>query len=360
MENWGLVTYRTTAVLFDDKNSDSHYKKRVAYIVCHELAHQWFGNTVTMNWWNEVSRTQYKEMNSYSSTALVERRICHLGWMACRSPLISWYVVEDLVLSQTNCWVEWKSWSQFCSESLHSAFTLDSIRNSHPIEVEVKTALEVEQVFDHISYMKGSSVIRMLAAHLGTETFLSGVADYLKAYKYSNATTKNLWDALSEASKQDVNKFMEPWIRKIGFPVLTVTEQPGQISIKQSRFLISGDVEAKEDTTTWWVPLGIKTGDLTASMSTEFEIISQALTTKTDTISINDSFYKLNANMTGFYRTSYPAERLKLLGQARDRLSEEDRIGLVDDAAALAQSGDSTTAAFLSLIEGFSDETEYK
>ena len=201
----------------------------------------------------------------------------------------------------------------------------------------------------------------MLAQHLGETTFLAGVSNYLKAHKWSNATTKNLWDALSKESKQDVNSFMAAWTGKIGFPVVKVTEEQGQISVKQSRFLISGDVEAKDDGTTWWIPLAIKSGD-SAAASTDFKTTSQALTAKSDSITIDDSFYKLNANMTGFYRTSYPAERLKKLGQAagRNQLTEEDRIGLVDDAAALAQSGDSSTAALLSLIEGFSDETEYK
>jgi aminopeptidase N len=192
----------------------------------------------------------------------------------------------------------------------------------------------------------------MLSAHLGTEIFLEGVSNYLKAHKYSNATTKDLWDSLSKASKQDVNSFMEQWIQKIGFPLVTVTEEPGQISIRQSRFLVTGDVEAKEDETVWWIPLGLKTTSTTQS---------SALTIKSDTLrNIDDSFYKLNANSSGFYRTSYPPERLKKLGEAKDKLSMEDKIGLIGDAAALAQSGDSTTAAFLSLIEGFSGEEEYR
>src|ERR1700759_2330734 len=110
---------------------------------------------------------------------------------------------------------------------MQTGFALDSLRSSHPIEVPVRDALEVDQIFDHISYLKGSSVIRMLTAHLGRDTFLDGVSDYLKAHEYSNATTKDLWDALSVTSKQDVNTFMDPWIRKIGFPVLTVAEEPG-------------------------------------------------------------------------------------------------------------------------------------
>ena len=218
----------------------------------------------------------------------------------------------------------------------------------------MRDALEVDQIFDHISYLKGSSVIRMLSAHLGTETFLLGVSNYLKAHKYSNAKTTDLWTALGEASKQDINTFMDGWIQKIGFPVVTVAEEPGQITIRQSRFLISGDVEAKDDETVWWIPLGLKTGASTTADG------ASALNVKTDTIrNIDDSFYKLNVDQTGFYRTNYPVERLKKLGESRKKLSIQDRIGLIGDAASLAQSGDSTTAAFLALSETFVDEDQY-
>ncbi|KAF2146106.1 uncharacterized protein K452DRAFT_324140 [Aplosporella prunicola CBS 121167] len=323
MENWGLITYRTTAVLFDQAHSDQRYKNRVAYVVAHELAHQWFGNLVTMDWWSELW--------------LNEGFATWVGWLA----------VDHLH-------PEWNVWGQFCSESLQTAFSLDSLRNSHPIEVPVKDALEVDQIFDAISYLKGSSVIRMLSAHLGVETFLLGVAKYLQKHKYGNATTNDLWTALSEASGQDVNAFMDPWIRKIGFPVVTVAEEPGQITVQQRRFLLTGDVKPQEDETTWWVPLGLNSGSQNASKS------AGALTTKEDTIrDVDDSFYKLNVNQTGFYRTNYPPNRLMALGAAKEKLSIEDRIGLVGDAAALAQSGDATTAGFLALIEGFQSEREY-
>ncbi|KAJ9641853.1 hypothetical protein H2199_005066 [Coniosporium tulheliwenetii] len=323
MENWGLITYRTTAVLFDPEHSDQKYKNRVAYVVAHELAHQWFGNLVTMDWWSELW--------------LNEGFATWVGWLAT-----------------DHLHPDWNIWGQFVTESLQTAFQLDSLRNSHPIEVPVKDALEVDQIFDHISYLKGSSVIRMLSSHLGVDTFLLGVSNYLQKHKYGNATTNDLWSALSDASGQDVNKFMDPWIRKIGFPVVTVAEEPGQISVRQSRFLLSGDVKPEEDQTTWWIPLGLKTGPQAAVKATG------ALTTKEETIrDVDESFYKLNADQNGFYRTNYPPERLVQLGAAKDRLSVEDRIGLVGDAAALATSGDGNTAALLALTEGFHDEQNY-
>lgn len=320
MENWGLITYRTTALLFDDYASDQKYKNRVVYVVAHELAHQWFGNLVTMDWWSELW------LNEGFAT-----------W-------VGWYAVDHLH-------PDWDVWGQFVTDSMQSAFKLDALRTSHPIEVPVRNALEVDQIFDAISYLKGSSVIRMLAAHLTAETFLLGVSNYLKAHKYGNATTNDLWAALSEASGQDVNAIMTPWIKKIGFPVVTVAEEPGQISVRQSRFLSAGQVKPEEDETTWWVPLGLQSGS---------QIQSSTLSAKEDTVrGVDDSFYKLNSNQTGFYRTNLPSARLTKLGGQLDKLSVQDKIGLVGDAASLAVSGDATTAGVLAFVEGFANEDNY-
>lgn len=318
MENWGLVTYRTTAVLFDEGTSSEGYRNRVAYVVAHELAHQWFGNLVTMDWWSELW------LNEGFAT-----------W-------VGWYAVDRLH-------PDWDVWGQFVTEAMQTAFKLDSMRASHAVEVPVRDALEVDQIFDSISYLKGASSIRMLAAHLGVDTFLLGVSNYLKAHAYSNATTSDLWRALSEASGKDVPKLMDPFIRKIGFPVITIAEEPGQISLRQERYLSTGDVKSEDDETLWMVPLGLRT----ASAST----MEVSLTTKEDTVrSIDDSFYKINGDSTGFFRTNYPPSRLTLLGRQMDRLSVQDRIGLIGDAASLATSGHGTTASLLALLEPFQGE----
>lgn len=151
------------------------------------------------------------------------------------------------------------------------------------------------------------------------------------------------------------NIYKDPWIRKIGFPVVTIAEETGQLEIRQNRFLSTGDVKPEEDETTWWIPLGIKSGpELTVQDP-------RALVSKADTIQGigQDSFYKINKDLSGFYRTNYSSSRLKKLGQSLDSLSTEDKIGLIGDAAALAVSGESSTAALLSLLEGFKDETNY-
>ncbi|CAG8028672.1 unnamed protein product [Penicillium nalgiovense] len=349
MENWGLVTYRTTAVLFDEGKSDNRYKNRIAYVVAHELAHQWFGNLVTMDWWNELW------LNEGFATWVGWLAVDHFYPGELRSLLADEPVTQYLMCKQNGTSGLSLSYGIPEAEGVQQAFHLDSLRASHPIEVPVRNALEVDQIFDHISYLKGSSVIRMLSVHLGRETFLRGVADYLKSHAYGNATTNDLWSALSKASGQDVHSFMDPWIRRIGFPVVTVTEEPGQITVSQSRFLSTGDAKPEEDETKWWIPLGIKSGAKLATVDT------RALTSKSDTVGGvgEDTFYKINKDLSGFYRTNYPPVHLAKLGQSLDLLSTEDKIGLLGDAAALAVSGEGTTPALLTLLEGFKEEQNY-
>ncbi|KAL9014793.1 MAG: hypothetical protein Q9173_000584 [Seirophora scorigena] len=260
---------------------------------------------------------------------------------------VGWLAIDHL-------YPDFQVWCQFVTEAVQTAQQLDSLRASHAIEVPVKDALEIDQIFDAISYLKGSSVIRMLSNHLGVDTFLRGVSNYLKAHAYGNATTNDLWAALSKASGKDVNTFMDPWIRKIGFPLLTVAEEPGQLGVRQTRFLLTGDVKAEEDQTLWWIPLGLKTNSKGSGAATE------ALSSKEETIrDVDEAFYKFNSNQTGFYRTNYPPARLAKMGAEKDKLSAEDRIGLVADAAALAVSGNGTTAGLLIFVSSFSDETSY-
>ena len=326
MENWGLVTYRMTAILFDEKLSEARFRNRIAYVVAHELAHQWFGNLVTMDWWDELWLNE-----GFATWA---------GWLATD------YLHPD-----------WEVWPQFINEGMDQAFSLDGVRSSHPIQVEVRDALDVNQIFDKISYLKGCSMIRMLASNLGIKTFLKGIAIYLQKHAYGNAKTEALWAALSEASGVDVDAMMKPWIEKVGFPVLTVTEgqEKQQISVKQSRFLSTGDVKPEDDTTTWWVPLALKGKVGSAGIE------PLTLTTKESTIDgVSEDFYQLNANATGFYRVNYPEARLKLLGTQLQHLTTEDKIFITGSAADLAFSGYATSAALLSFIQGLKSETHYR
>ncbi|KAL2136022.1 hypothetical protein VTI74DRAFT_5758 [Chaetomium olivicolor] len=324
MENWGLVTYRVVDLLLDEKVSGAATKERVAEVVQHELAHQWFGNLVTMDWWDGLW------LNEGFAT-----------WA-------SWYSCNIF-------YPEWKVWESYVVDNLQRALALDSLRSSHPIEVPVKRADEINQIFDAISYSKGSCVLRMISTYLGEDTFLEGVRRYLKKHAYGNTQTGDLWASLAEASGKNVEEVMDVWTKNIGFPVVTVSEKgDNTIQLKQNRFLRTGDTKPEEDQVIYPVFLGLRTKDGIDE--------SQTLDKREGTFKVpSTEFFKLNANHTGLYRTAYSPERLKKLGEAAKQglLSVEDRAGMIADAGALATSGYQSTSGVLSLLKGFNSEAEF-
>jgi aminopeptidase 2 len=323
MENWGLITYRVVDLLIDEKASGAALKQRVAETVQHELAHQWFGNLVTMDYWDGLW------LNEGFAT-----------WM-------SWYSCDVF-------YPDWKVWEGYVTDNLAGALSLDSLRSSHPIEVPVKRADEINQIFDAISYSKGSSVIRMISKYVGEETFMEGIRRYLKKHAYGNTETGDLWAALSDASGKDVGKVMDIWTKKVGFPVVTVTEGTDSIHLKQNRFLRTGDVKPEEDTTLYPVFLGLRTKE---GVNEELTLFGREADYKLK----DQDFFKLNADHTSLYRTSYTPERLRKLGLAAKEglLSVEDRAGMIADAGSLAASGYQKTSGILSLLDSFKKEPDF-
>ena len=323
MENWGLVTYRVVDLLLDEKTASASTKQRVAEVVQHELAHQWFGNLVTMDFWDGLW------LNEGFAT-----------WM-------SWY-------SCNKFYPEWKVWQGYVTDNLQSALGLDSLRSSHPIEVPVKRADEINQIFDAISYSKGSCVIRMISKHLGEDVFMEGIRRYLKKHAYGNTQTGDLWAALSDASGKDVVSVADTWTKYVGFPVLTVTEKDSTIHVKQNRFLRTADVKPEEDKTIYPAFLGLRTKN---GVNEEL-----TLNKREDTFQVPDmDFYKLNADHSGIYRTSYPPERLQKLGENAKAglLTVEDRAGMIADAGALSAAGYQRTSGLLSLLKSFDTEPDF-
>jgi aminopeptidase 2 len=325
MENWGLITYRVVDLLFDEKTSGASTKQRVAEVVQHELAHQWFGNLVTMDFWDGLW------LNEGFAT-----------WM-------SWYSCNVF-------YPEWKVWEGYVTDNLQSALSLDSLRSSHPIEVPVKRADEINQIFDAISYSKGSCVLRMISKYLGEETFMEGIRRYLKKHAFGNTQTGDLWAALSDASGKDIEKVMDIWTKNVGYPVVTVTEdeKSSSIHVKQNRFLRTADVKPEEDKTLFPVFLALRTKD---GINEDVTLSKREDNFKVDSL----DFFKVNADHSGIYRTSYTPARLQKLGDAARQglLSVEDRAGMIADAGALAASGYQKTSGILSLLQGFKSEPEY-
>ncbi|KAI9817014.1 MAG: Aminopeptidase 2 mitochondrial [Phylliscum demangeonii] len=325
MENWGLITYRVVDVLFDETTSGASVKERIAETVQHELAHQWFGNLVTMDFWDGLW------LNEGFAT-----------WM-------SWYSCNEF-------YPEWKVWQSYVTDTLQSALGLDALRSSHAIEVPVKRADEINQIFDAISYSKGSCVLRMISRYLGEDTFMEGIRRYLKKHAYGNTETGDLWAALSEASGKDVKKVMEVWTKNVGYPVVSVTEDAASktLHVTQHRFLRTADVTPDEDQTLYPVFLGLRTRQ---GVDEDLALYGRERTVQLESL----DFYKLNADHSGIYRTSYSPERLAKLGAAAKEglLTVEDRTGMIADAGALAASGYQKTSGVLALLQRFDGEREY-
>ncbi|KAI8618992.1 peptidase family M1-domain-containing protein, partial [Chytriomyces sp. MP71] len=342
MENWGLVTYRTTALLLDERVATNASKKRVAYVVAHELAHQWFGNLVTMSWWNDLW--------------LNEGFATFVGWLA----------------TDYN-FPEWDIWTGYITGVLSPALSLDAMRSSHPIDVHVKSANDIGQIFDGISYMKGSSLIRMLNDFLGGQVFMDGVRTYLQEFKYKNTVTADLWRHLSASSGMDVASLAHSWTKEMGYPLLTISGQTYDdeaktltVNVTQSRFLSGGDVKPEEDTVNWWVPITVVT-HLTGKTGATKHVLSDKEGTITFPYDSSSSgaFWKLNENASGLYRVKYEDSHVELIStllQSKlDTFSVGDRIMFVNDALQLATAGLGPISTALNTIKALAvaGESEY-
>lgn len=330
MENWGLITGRTSAFLLDPKKADVAAKKRVTVFQSHEIAHMWFGDITTMEWWD------YLYLNEGFATLMGE------------------VIVVDRV------YPEWKVDSSFISEHLNDALDLDAKLSSHPIEVHCPDANQINQIFDSLSYAKAGSVLRMLSNFVGQERFLNGVSIYLKNHLYGNTVTKDLWQGISESTGVDVPRIMDNWISKIGFPVLTVIESENGIHVRQDRFLESGPAEEKDNETIWTVPLAL----LTATNDKVNIDKSVVLDTREKTLAIDTSKpFKLNAGTYGVYRVLYSDERFAAIAKEAAKgdavFSLNDRIGLVHDIMALSKAGFCKVSSALTIVDILHDEKEF-
>src|SRR3989344_2072883 len=314
MENWGAVTYRETAILVDEELTSTANKQHVALVIAHELAHMWFGNLVTMEWWT------YLWLNE--------------GFAS---------YIEFLAID--NMFPNWHIWTQFVYLEQSQALELDGLKNTHPIEVEVHHPSEISEIFDAVSYSKGASIIRMLANYLGEKVFQKGLQSYLKKHQYSNATTLDLWAALEKVSGRKVKKIMENWTGKPGYPLVTVSDQDKKLKLTQSRFFSSPlSASALNDKTLWSIPLD------------SFLFSKESLF-----IPKSKGLIKLNGGETSFVRVQYPQSLLKLLEEPirGKRLMPEDRFGLIRDAFMLSQSGHSSTIDALKLAQAYVQEDNF-
>ena len=334
MENWGAITYRETALLVDPEHSSAGTREVVASIVAHEMAHMWFGDLVTMEWWNDLWLNE-----SFAS------------WMGDKA-------VDHL-------FPDWQMWTQFLVADTNRALSLDGLKNSHPIEQEVNDPAQIGQLFDAISYSKGASLLRMLEHFVGPEAFRQGLQHYLTEHQYGNARTYDLWNALGEASGQPVAAMMDTWTKQTGYPVVDVrTERgPGGVKImaEQRRFLYEHVAEPQgEDSALWHVALAVRAAESGQQASTLMDGRNAGLHLAVSDRPNSNDWIKVNPGQTGFYRVSYPPDELDRLKDPIGNLTlpAADRLGIQNDAYALSKAGLLGAAQFLGLAEAYANETD--
>jgi|SRR3989344_1378214 len=313
MENWGAITFREILLLVDKKTSSTNIKKRSAEVIAHELWHQWSGNLVTMNWWNDLW------LNESFATYMAYKAVAH------HNP-------------------DWKIWEDYLSGELSTGLFKDSLKTTHPIEVEVKSPQEIEEIFDEISYAKGGCILRMLESYIGEEPFRIGVSNYLKKYSYKNAVSSNLWDSLNEVAKnKKINLLMKYWISQPGYPLINVEKKQNKIILSQKRY----NEKTKQ---VWPIPISICTEDICY-----YNLMEKQL----ETYEIKENSIKLNHKQLGFYRTKYSKELLNNLGILikQKKLESPDRWGAQNDLWSLCNTGEEKLENYISFINNYLNET---
>ncbi len=322
MENWGAITYRETALLVDEENSSITNKQWVALVIAHEIAHQWFGNLVTMRWWTDL-------------------------WLNEGFASYIEYLAVDKI------YPNWNIWTQFANHDLGVALKLDSLHNTHPIEIKVHHPSEISEIFDEISYSKGASVIRMLAEYLGEENFKNGLRYYLKKHSYKNTITLDLWNALEKVSKKPVLKVMKNWTSKSGYPMINISSKGDKIEISQERFYAHPKYKNNKDKTLWQVPVKY--------LKNNKEVKNILLDKKSIILEKEKTDLKINLGESGFYRTHYSTELLQNLKEEiqNKTLKDIDRLGIIRDLFALAENGTISLDVVLEFLENYKDEDNY-
>ena len=313
MENWGAITYNDR-VLLVSPSSTMQNRQTVFSIQAHEMAHQWFGDLVTMGWWDDTWLNE-----SFASWLAAKET-------ASRYPAWRWWEQED--------------------ESRESAMAADARATSHAIEQHVTDELQAANSFDSdITYSKGEALLRMLEAYIGEDVFRQGIRSYIKNRAYSNAAAADLWNALAQASGKNVPAVAAPWIEKPGFPLVQVTaacDSSGNrtVTLRQKRFLLNG---AGATGTQWQVPLRIRTGT-----GAPHNLLFDAPEQKTAAGRCDEAL-SVNADAVGYYRVHYDADTLAVNTSAFPGAVDGDRIALLDDQWALVGSGEAPLQNFLAL-----------
>jgi aminopeptidase N len=324
MENWGGITYNEDLLLFDPQASSDLVKQRIFEVMAHEIAHQWFGDLVTMAWWDNI-------------------------WL--NEGFASW--MQKKATDHFN--PDWKVWVH-ANNDKQRAMAFDARKTSHPIQQPITDEAQANSAFDEITYQKGQSFIRMLENYVGEETFRSGIRSYMAKHKYSNTTTADLWEALETAAGKPVKDVAASWTEQPGFPLIKVKTQcvNGRqvVGLQQARFLIG---EPENTSLSWSVPVGIVRVNEPKKMK---RVLLSKSSSNFDVWRCDEPI-KVNAGDVGFFRVSYEPALFSELERNALKLPESDRVNLVTDTWATLESGDSPASTYFELLEGLSRDDSY-
>jgi aminopeptidase N/puromycin-sensitive aminopeptidase len=318
MENFGAITYRETALLIDDKTASLGAKQGVAGVVAHEMAHQWFGDMVTMQWWDNIW------LNEGFAT-----------WMS-NKPVAAWHP-------------EWNV-PQDVAAGLDGTLNLDAARTTRTIRAKADTPEEINEMFDGISYGKAGAVLNMVENYLGEETFRKGVHNYLAAHIYANATAEDFWGAQTATSHKPVDKIMESFVAQPGVPGLTFSEPAGgKVQVAQQRFFLSPSAKG-DGPQKWSVPVCFKA----AEGKNDCEVLSS----EQQSLPVPPApFFFANGGGKGYYRSTYPADvYAKLVANVETGLTPEERITLIGDEWAQLRANKVPVGAYLDLVAAVKDD----
>ncbi|KYQ90079.1 puromycin-sensitive aminopeptidase-like protein [Tieghemostelium lacteum] len=349
MENWGLITYRED-MLLTSPQTNTNQRSEIAEVIAHELAHQWFGNLVTMDWWDSLY------LNEGFAT-----------WVGC--------------MATNHIFPEWNYWLKFTSTYLNSALSLDALDNSHPIEVPVFNSNQINEIFDTISYDKGSCIIRMMDGRFG-ESFRKGLVQYLKKHQYKNTRSDDLWDSISQVSGIDAKSFIDNFIKKTGYPVISfkATSSPGTFELTQKKFTYH-QATTQTETQNTEQRSGSSSPGSTSSNSDNQGLWNCFIKIQTDQsthevmldkkqclvkipnfnpITNPQAWIKPNFGQTGYYRIDYDPIIIKgLIPRIRSlELPATDRLGLINDSYHLCKAGLSSIGSYMELVGAYVNEKE--
>lgn len=312
MENWGLVTYRESALLYDPETTSIASKQYIATVISHELSHQWFGNLVTMQWWDDL-------------------------WLNESFATIMEYVCVDAI------YPEWNIWLDFNLNEAVYAMRRDSLAGVQSVKIDVNHPDELQSVFDSaIVYAKGACLLRMMREFVGEAAFRQGLGDYFKRHAYKNTSGHDLWQALGNASSKDVGAFMNKWLTQNGFPLVTANLSGSNVNLTQKQFVVGPNNEPAK---LWPIPLD-----------------GMLFETESTSIKHGDGLFSLNSNDTSFYLTKYDNILSKAIlehvksGQA----SVIERAQLLKEQSMLAKSQELSSAKLVDLALAYESETDEK